>query len=75
MVQTGVMGNSAGAVSDVLKEEGLGGLYTGFTSNVAYASPTDAIKFLVSETDMGRTSRDPDSVPRFESCMYTIFSV
>jgi hypothetical protein len=45
--QAGLVEESAGAVAAVVKEEGVGGLYTGFSSNVAYAFPADAIKFLV----------------------------
>lgn len=31
----------------ILADEGVGGLYTGYSSNIAYAFPADAIKFLV----------------------------
>lgn len=31
----------------ILADEGIKGLYTGYSSNVAYAFPADAIKFLV----------------------------
>ena len=47
-LQTGLVNNTLAGVSTVVKEEGLTGLYTGIGSNIAYAFPTDAIKFLVS---------------------------
>lgn len=39
-----------------MADEGIGGLYTGYTSNIAYAFPADAIKFLVSKARRRRSS-------------------
>lgn len=40
-------GGGVAAAKAVIADEGIQGLYTGYTSNVAYAFPADAIKFLV----------------------------
>ncbi|CAN0105417.1 unnamed protein product [Ectocarpus sp. 4 AP-2014] len=42
-------GSGAGfeGAKSILADEGLRGLYTGYSSNIAYAFPADAIKFLV----------------------------
>lgn len=48
--QAGVSSGSGGGLESaksILAEEGVKGLYTGYSSNIAYAFPTDAIKFLV----------------------------
>lgn len=48
--QAGVSQGSGGGIAaakEVIANEGVQGLYTGYTSNVAYAFPADAIKFLV----------------------------
>lgn len=47
--QAGLVGGSAAAVKEAVAREGLDGLYRGFGSNVLYAFPTDAIKFVVYE--------------------------
>lgn len=47
--QAGLVGGSAAAVKEAVAREGLAGLYRGFGSNVLYAFPTDAIKFVVYE--------------------------
>jgi solute carrier family 25 S-adenosylmethionine transporter 26 len=47
--QTGLIDSSTAGVIEAVKEEGLGGLYRGYASNIAYAFPTDAIKFVVYE--------------------------
>ena len=36
-------------IRDVLEAEGVAGLFTGYSSNIAYSFPADAIKFLVYE--------------------------
>lgn len=49
--QAGVSSTGEGglaAAKAIVADEGVGGLYTGYTSNIAYAFPADAIKFLVS---------------------------
>lgn len=46
-LQTGLANSTREAVSTIYEKEGPGGLYNGLTSNIAYAFPTDAIKFLV----------------------------
>lgn len=57
-------GSGAGfeGAKSILADEGLRGLYTGYSSNIAYAFPADAIKFLVSLVDVPhvgcRTCRD-----------------
>lgn len=45
-------GNGAGlqGAASILADEGVKGLYTGYSSNIAYAFPADAIKFLVRRT-------------------------
>ncbi len=42
-------GSGAGlqGAASILADEGVKGLYTGYSSNIAYAFPADAIKFLV----------------------------
>lgn len=47
--QTGLVNGTLAGVTTAIKEEGITGLYRGFGSNVAYAFPTDAIKFVVYE--------------------------
>lgn len=47
--QTGLVNGTLAGVTNSIKEEGITGLYRGFGSNVAYAFPTDAIKFVVYE--------------------------
>lgn len=47
--QTGQVDSTAQGVRDAVRAEGVGGLYRGYASNVAYAFPTDAIKFVVYE--------------------------
>ena len=46
--QTGLVNSTFDAVKTAVADEGLTGLYRGYGSNVAYAFPTDAIKFVVS---------------------------
>ncbi|CAM9140021.1 unnamed protein product, partial [Heterosigma akashiwo] len=45
--QTGLESGAVQALKDVYAEEGLRGVYTGYASNIAYAYPTDVIKFLL----------------------------
>ncbi|CAM9153203.1 unnamed protein product [Ectocarpus sp. 13 AM-2016] len=48
--QAGLSGGSGAGfegAKSILADEGLRGLYTGYSSNIAYAFPADAIKFLV----------------------------
>lgn len=40
-------GGGIAAAKEIVSEEGVQGLYTGYASNVAYAFPADAVKFLV----------------------------
>ncbi|EKU21044.1 s-adenosylmethionine mitochondrial carrier protein, partial [Nannochloropsis gaditana CCMP526] len=47
--QTGLIDSTAGGTIEAVKQEGLEGLYRGYVSNIAYAFPTDAIKFVVYE--------------------------
>ena len=47
--QTGLIDSSTAGTIQAVKEEGLAGLYRGYASNIAYAFPTDAIKFVVYE--------------------------
>ncbi|KAM3573199.1 hypothetical protein VYU27_004802 [Nannochloropsis oceanica] len=55
--QTGLVDSSTAGVIEAVKEEGLGGLYRGYASNIAYAFPTDAIKFVVYEALQNQFTR------------------
>lgn len=48
--QAGLVNGTFAAVQDAVAREGFGGLYDSFGSNIAYAFPTDAIKFVVYES-------------------------
>eukprot|EP00624_Nannochloropsis_granulata_P000986 evm.model.NODE_14381_length_13028_cov_28.153055.3 len=55
--QTGLIDSSTAGVIKAVKEGGLGGLYRGYASNIAYAFPTDAIKFVVYEALQNQFTR------------------
>ncbi len=46
-MQAGLVNGTAVAIFGAVKEEGVAGLYSGIGSNIAYAFPADAMKFLV----------------------------
>ncbi len=48
--QAGLVDGTVAAVQEAVAREGVSGLYRGFASNIAYAFPTDAIKFVVYES-------------------------
>lgn len=48
--QAGLVNGTLAAVQEAVAREGFGGLYESFGSNIAYAFPTDAIKFVVYES-------------------------
>lgn len=47
LMQAGLVNGTASAIFGAIKEEGVAGLYSGIGSNIAYAFPADAMKFLV----------------------------
>lgn len=48
--QSSSSGAGLQGAKSILADEGVRGLYTGYSSNIAYAFPADAIKFLVRRT-------------------------
>jgi len=45
--QAGLANNTLDGIRKTVEQDGIGGLYTGYNANIAYAYPTDVIKFLV----------------------------
>ena len=65
-----MVNGTVSAIKSAVQQEGLAGLYRGYGSNIAYAFPTDAIKFVVS-SQTAALSATPSVAVRTSNALLT----